>query len=84
MKRWEFDVHLSDEKLDKEWHDDYKFTKERVKNAKMIATTWTWPWLWRNDIYIKDDQLYLVPDWCGVYEIIDNDLHKLKKLRPIL
>lgn len=79
MKFLGFDIHLSDKKADKERHEEMKFTEERIKDAKEIAVTGHM--LSTNTIYEKNGELYIVPNWCGVYKI-GKDLHDLTKVKP--
>ena len=81
MKLWEFDIHLSDEERDKEWHKEKEFTEQWKKDAQFWGITWTWSIMWVSELWIKDDKMYLIPNWMGVYEVIDSDLHNLKKLK---
>lgn len=80
MKRWNLDIHLSDEELDKQWHKEWEFIEQWKKDAQFLGITWTWAIMWVSEIYSKNDKLYLIPNWMGVYEIIDSDLHNLKKV----
>lgn len=81
MKFWELDIHLSDKEQDRIRHEDMKFAEEFIKDATFIATTWTWPWFWRNDIYEKDGKRYLIPDGAWVYEMVDHDFSNLQKVK---
>ena len=80
MKFWELDIHISDKELDRKRHEDKQFADEFIKDATFLATTWSWPGFGRNDIYLKDGKRYLIPDWAGVYEMVDKDFIKLRKL----
>ena len=80
MQFWQYDIHLSDKEKDRIRHEDIKFAEEFIKDATFIATTWNWPGFGRNDIYEKDGKRYLIPDWAGVYEMVDKDFIKLTKL----
>jgi hypothetical protein len=80
MKRWNLDIHLSDEELDKQRHKEWEFIEQWKKDAQFLGITWTWAIMWVSEIYSKNDKLYLIPNWMGVYEIIDSDLHNLKKV----
>ena len=71
------------EKEIKELKDKYKeweFIEQWKKDAQFLGITWTWAIMWVSEIYSKNDKLYLIPNWMGVYEIIDSDLHNLKKV----
>lgn len=41
MKLGELDIHIADKELDKERHEDKRFTDERIKDAKRLAATGT-------------------------------------------
>lgn len=80
MKLGDLEIHLSDEELDKQRHKEWEFIEQWKKDALFLGITWTWAIMWVSEIYSKNDKLYLIPNWMGVYEIIDSDLHNLKKV----
>jgi hypothetical protein len=82
MKFWEFDIHLSDEELDKQRHEERVFTEQWKKDAQFLGITWTWAIMWVSEIYSKNEKLYLIPNWMWVYEILDSTLHNLRKVKP--
>lgn len=80
MKLGSLEIHLSDERLDEQRHKERDFIEQWKKDALFLGITWTWAIMWVSEIYSKNDKLYLIPNWMGVYEIIDSDLHNLKKV----